>query len=88
MNYGTRTGLSSSNRIEVRHLYTGRAIKNERELISSQVDFNGYVISAGAGLLLLSMIRYHPTKLHSLRMMAPIIKMEYIAEWGLEEFTK
>ena len=42
---------SSSNRIEVRHLYTGRAIKNERELISSQVDFNGYVISAGAGLV-------------------------------------
>ena len=42
---------SSSNRIEVHHLYTGRAIKNERELISSQVDFNGYVISAGAGLV-------------------------------------
>ena len=42
---------SSSNRIEVRHLYTGRAIKSELEVISSRADFNGYVISAGAGLV-------------------------------------
>lgn len=42
---------SSSNRIEVRYLYTGRAIKSELEVISSRADFNGYVISAGAGLV-------------------------------------
>ena len=42
---------SSSNQTQVRRLYTGRAIKSELELISSRADFNGYVISAGAGLV-------------------------------------
>lgn len=42
---------SSSKRIVTRHMYTGRAIKSELDLISSRADFNGYVISAGAGLV-------------------------------------
>lgn len=44
---------SSSNQTQVRRLYTGRAIKSEIERISSNADFNGYVISAGAGLVYL-----------------------------------